>query len=87
MSQSRLLVKNKNINYKRRSSKYRLNSQTKQIPIFPVEVSYKEPNPDLVIPARKTTYRNKRKMTRPIGTNPRAKGTNPRAKQRKIQET
>jgi len=65
----------------------RLKSQTKTIPIFPVEVSYKEPNPDLVIPARKTTYRKKRKSTINTGTNPRAKGTNPRAKQRKIQET
>lgn len=65
----------------------RLRSQTKTIPIFPVEVSYKEPNPDLVIPARKTTYRKKRKSTSNTGTSPRAKGTNPRAKQRKIQET
>jgi hypothetical protein len=58
----------------------RLRSQTKTIPIFPVEVSYKEPNPDLVIPPRKAVYRKKRKSTRPNGENPRAKGTNPKAK-------
>ena len=86
MSQVKL-VKNKNINYKRRSLKYRLNSQTKQIPIFPVEISYKEPT--AILPERKELIQEvrKRKMTRPIGENPRAKGTNPRAKQRKIQKT
>lgn len=81
------IVKNSNINYKRRSSKYRLNSQTKQIPIFPVEVSYKEPT--VVLPEKRELIQKvrKRKLTRPIGQNPRAKGTNPRAKQREIQKT
>jgi len=43
--------------------------------IFPVTITYKEPNPNFFIHKTK-----KRKSTRADGTNPRAKGTNPRAK-------
>ncbi len=81
------------VEYGQKSSgpKNRLRSQTKNIPIFPVEVSYKEPNPDLLIayeaslPNRvkvgpKGGKLKKRKSRRADGTNPRAKGTNPKAK-------
>jgi len=61
--------------------------------VFPVTISYKEPNPDLLIEfeaslegrikvgPRGGKLRKKRKSTRADGTNPRAKGTNPKAKQ------
>jgi hypothetical protein len=80
MSQTVKVVMNKNLNYKRRSSKYRLNSQTKQPPIFPVEISHTEPT--VVLPSKKSTMQKprRRKLTRAHGENPRAKGTNPRAK-------
>lgn len=80
MSETVKVVQNKNINYKRRSSRYRLNTSTKQIPIFPVEVSYIEPT--VVLPEKKPLIQKvrKRKSTRHTGENPRAKGTNPRAK-------
>ena len=55
----------------------KLRTETKEIPVFPVEISYKEPNPDLKI---EKPIKRKRKSTRALGTNPRAKGTNPRAK-------
>ena len=60
--------------------------------IFPVTITYKEPNPDLLVAyeasldgrikvgPRGGKLRKKRKSTRADGTNPRAKGTNPRAK-------
>ena len=41
---------------------------------FPVTITYKEPNPLLIVAKRK-----KRKSTRADGTNPRSKGTNPKA--------
>lgn len=41
---------------------------------FSIIVTYKEPNPNLVIPPR-------RRSKRANGTNPRTLGTNPRAKQ------
>lgn len=80
MSDKVKVVQNKNSNYKRRSSRYRLNTSTKQIPIFPVEISYTEPT--VVLPERKPLIQKvrKRRSTRHTGENPRAKGTNPRAK-------
>lgn len=60
--------------------------------IYPVTISYKEPNPDLLLEYEASLYkrikvgprggklRKKRKSTRADGTNPRSKGTNPRAK-------
>lgn len=44
-----------------------------------VTITYKEPNPNLVIPPK-----NKR-STRSRGTNPRALGTNPRAKRKRME--
>ena len=80
MSEKVKVVHVNQINYKRRSSRYRLNSQTKQIPIFPVEVSYTEPT--IVLPEKKPLIQKvrKRRRTRATGENPRAKGTNPRNK-------
>jgi len=79
-SQARTVYIVDGTNYEK-GARYSLRSQTKKAPIFPVEISYKEPNPNLVIPERKTKpVRKKRVSTRALGTNPRAKGTNPRAK-------
>ena len=61
----------------RKKAKSALNSGRKEIPVFPVEVSYKEANPNLKI---EKPVKRRRKSTRADGTNPRAKGTNPRAK-------
>jgi hypothetical protein len=61
----------------RKKSKAALKTGRKEIPVFPVEVSYKEPNPNLKI---ERPVKRRRKSTRADGTNPRAKGTNPRAK-------
>jgi hypothetical protein len=79
-SQARTVYIVDGTNYSK-GARYSLRSQTKGIPKFPVEISYKEPNPNLVIPERKIKpARKKRKSTRADGTNPRAKGTNPRSK-------
>jgi len=45
-----------------------------------VTVTYKEPNPNLVIPPRnKRSKRARGTNPRALGTNPRALGTNPKA--------
>lgn len=46
-----------------------------------VTVTYKEPNPNLVVPPRnKRKTRSRGTSLRALGKNPRALGTNPRAK-------
>ena len=68
------------IDYKMTSSEHKeyrqkLRTQTKEIPVFPVETKFVEPT--YTGPAIKR--KKSRKSTRADGTNPRAKGTNPRA--------
>jgi len=70
----------------------RLKSQTKQIPLFPVEISYKEPDLTLLVEYEASLanrhavgpkggkLRKRRKSTKNTSQSPRAKGTNPRAK-------
>jgi len=58
----------------RKGPRHKLNSQTKETPIFPVETRFVEPTFVGTLPKA----RKKRVSTRALGTNPRAKGTNPR---------
>jgi hypothetical protein len=90
-SQARTVYIVDGTNYEK-GARYSLRSQTKKAPIFPVEISYKEPDPTLLIEYEASLKdrhavgpkggrkRKKRKSTRADGTNPRAKGTNPRSK-------